>query len=117
MAAERDQIPHTTLASKVKGKHGKKAGCPSTFTMDEEGETTEILVRCSKMGVPLGTHTLIKLVKAIAIAKDKTETRHDRGEDRSSSQKETAGVSFENESQDASIAEKFNLEFLLYNTI
>ncbi|GAU87348.1 hypothetical protein RvY_00215 [Ramazzottius varieornatus] len=69
MAAERYQIPHITLANKVNGKHGKKAGRPSTFTMEEEEDITEILVRCSKIGVPLGKRTLIKIVKAIAIAK------------------------------------------------
>ncbi|GAV08458.1 hypothetical protein RvY_18142 [Ramazzottius varieornatus] len=69
MAAERYQIPHTTLANKVNGKHGKKAGRPSTFTMEEEEDIAEILVRCSKIGVPLGKRTLIKIVKAIAIAK------------------------------------------------
>ncbi|GAU91491.1 hypothetical protein RvY_03731 [Ramazzottius varieornatus] len=38
--------------------------------MEEEAETSEILVRCSKMGVPLGKHTLIKIVKGMAIAQD-----------------------------------------------
>ncbi|GAU89086.1 hypothetical protein RvY_01680 [Ramazzottius varieornatus] len=51
MATERYHLPHTTLANKVNGKHGKKAGRPSTFTMEEEAEITEILVRCSKIGV------------------------------------------------------------------
>ncbi|GAU99937.1 hypothetical protein RvY_10868 [Ramazzottius varieornatus] len=69
MSDKRYRIPHTTLANKVNGKHGKKAGRPSTFTMQGEAEITEILVRCSKNGFLLAKRTLIKIVKAIAIAK------------------------------------------------
>lgn len=36
--------------------------------MEEEAEITQILLCCSKMGVRLGKHTLIKIVKAIDIA-------------------------------------------------
>ncbi|GAV05115.1 hypothetical protein RvY_15291 [Ramazzottius varieornatus] len=75
MAAEKYHIPQKTLYNKVKGKHPKKAGRPNTFTLEEETEICEILVRCSKIGVPLGKRTSIKIVKAIALAKGMDEAK------------------------------------------
>ncbi|GAU91583.1 hypothetical protein RvY_03810 [Ramazzottius varieornatus] len=69
MAAAKYDIPPKTLANKFNGKHQKKVGCSNTFTLEEEAEISKILVRCSTIGVPLGKRSLIKIVKAIAIAK------------------------------------------------
>ncbi|GAV01848.1 hypothetical protein RvY_12492 [Ramazzottius varieornatus] len=69
MAAAIYHIPHKTLGKKFNGKHQKKVGRPNTFTLEEKAEISEILVCCSKIGVPLGKRSLIKIVKAIAIAK------------------------------------------------
>ncbi|GAU94878.1 hypothetical protein RvY_06582 [Ramazzottius varieornatus] len=75
MAAEKYHIPQKILYNKVKGKHPKKARRPNTFTLEEETEICEILVRCSKIGVPLGKRTFIKIVKAIALAKGMDEAK------------------------------------------
>ncbi|GAV03708.1 hypothetical protein RvY_14097 [Ramazzottius varieornatus] len=69
MAAAIYDIPHKTLGNKFNGKHQKKVGRPNTFTLEEEAEIREILVRCSKIGVPLGKRSLIKIVKPSPLRK------------------------------------------------
>ncbi|GAU92490.1 hypothetical protein RvY_04566 [Ramazzottius varieornatus] len=69
--AEMYHIPHKTLGNKVNGEHGKKVGRPYTFTLEKKSEICEILIRCSKIGVPLGKRTLIRIVKELALAKGK----------------------------------------------
>ncbi|GAU96466.1 hypothetical protein RvY_07905 [Ramazzottius varieornatus] len=75
MAAEMYHIPHRTLGNEVNGEHGKKVGRPNTFTLEEESEICEIIVRCSKIGVPLGKRNLIRIVKEIALAKEKSKEK------------------------------------------
>ncbi|GAU89220.1 hypothetical protein RvY_01797 [Ramazzottius varieornatus] len=69
MAAEKYDVPQRPLYNKAKRKHPKKAGRPNTFSLEEETEICEILIRCSKIEVPLGKRTPIKIVKAVALAK------------------------------------------------
>ncbi|GAU89863.1 hypothetical protein RvY_02363-2 [Ramazzottius varieornatus] len=73
MAAEKYDVSQRTLYNTAKRRHPKKAGRPNTFSLEEETEICEILIRCSKIGVPLGKRTLIKIVKAVALVKGKPD--------------------------------------------
>ena len=72
-AAVSFSIPLTTLARKVQGKCVRKPGRPTTLTEEEEAQICEILLQCMKIGVPLNKRMLMKVVKAIGVAKGKTE--------------------------------------------
>ena len=68
-AAEHFVIPVTTLHNKINGKHPKKQGRPTTFSKEEESDICDILLSCMKIGVPLNKRMLMRVVRAIGLAK------------------------------------------------
>ena len=68
-AAQHFDIPPSTLYSKVNGKHAKKIGRPTSLTKEEEEEICDILLSCMKIGVPLNKRMLMRIVRAIGLAK------------------------------------------------
>ena len=75
-AAQHFGIPPSTLYSKVNGKHAKKIGRPTALTEDEEKEICDILLSCMKVGVPLNKRMLMRIVRAIGLAKGNFTNQH-----------------------------------------
>ena len=70
-AARHFVIPLSTLYDKLHGRHPKKMGKPTAFTKEEENEICDILLNCMKIGVPLNKRMLMRVVKAVGLAKGK----------------------------------------------
>ena len=68
-AALHFSIPISTLYDKLHGRHPKKNRKPTAFTEEEENEICDILLNCMKIGVPLNKRMLMRVVKAVGLAK------------------------------------------------
>ena len=68
-AALHFSIPISFLYDKLHGRHPKKNEKPSAFTEEEENEICDILLNCMKIGLQLNKRMLMRVVKAVGLAR------------------------------------------------